>query len=58
MSVTDKLYQFVDFLGRVLIFIPEVKLSHLNLDKFFSFFQVWAVSIIIRNEYLYVYSYL
>ena len=58
MSVTDKLYQFVDFLGRVLIFIAEVKLSHLNLDKFFSFFQVWAVSIIIRNEYLYVYSYL
>ena len=58
MSVTDKLYQFVDFLGRVLIFIAEVKLSHLNLDKFFSFFQVWAVSIIIRNEYPYLYSYL
>ena len=32
MSVTDKLYQFVDFFGGVLIFILEVKLSHLNLE--------------------------
>ena len=32
ISVTDKLYQFVDFFGRVLIFIPEVILSHLNLE--------------------------